>query len=111
MTATATDGGRALPDPAALPVLRPLAARSPHECAHPVLAAVLADLRQRPGPHGRAGAYFSDAPAVAPTDVAGAYFADTPSAHPGDAHSGDSRPGDAHPGDARPRDARPGDAP
>ncbi|PKV87810.1 hypothetical protein [Streptomyces sp. TLI_146] len=78
MTATATDGATALPDPAALPDLRPLAARSPHECAHPVLAAVLADLCHRPGADGRAGAYFSDAPA------AGAYFADTPSARPGD---------------------------
>ncbi|WP_329401686.1 hypothetical protein [Streptomyces melanogenes] len=84
MTATATDGGRPLPDPAALPDLRPLAARSPHECAHPVLAAVLADLCHRPGVEGRAGAYFSDAPAAVPTDVVGAYFADTPSARPGD---------------------------
>ncbi|MFI1099153.1 hypothetical protein [Streptomyces melanogenes] len=78
MTATATDGATALPDPAALPDLRPLAARSPHECAHPVLAAVLADLCHRPGADGRDGAYFSDAPAP------GAYFADTPSARPGD---------------------------
>ncbi|GAA0577858.1 hypothetical protein [Streptomyces crystallinus] len=83
MTATATEGGRALPDPAALPVLRPLAARAPHECGHPVLAAVLADLRGRPGGEQRAGAYFSDAPAV------GAYFADTPSARPGGAGPGD----------------------
>ncbi|MEU1072358.1 MULTISPECIES: hypothetical protein [unclassified Streptomyces] len=82
MTATATDGGRALPDPAALPVLRPLAARAPHECAHPVLAAVLADLRGRPG---TGWACFSDAPAAgAPPQAAGAYFADTPSARPGD---------------------------
>lgn len=83
MTATATDGGRALPDPGALPELRPLAARAPHECAHPVLAAVLADLRHRAG---RAGAYFSDAPAAgAAPGEAGAYFADTPSARPGEA--------------------------
>ncbi|OAR22000.1 hypothetical protein A8W25_28035 [Streptomyces sp. ERV7] len=90
MTATATDGGRALPDPAALPALRPLAARSPHECGHPVLAAVLADLCHRPGPAGRAGAYFSDAPAAAaPSDAAGAYFADTPSVRPGEPGPGD----------------------
>ncbi|MFK8911685.1 hypothetical protein [Streptomyces sp. YS-3] len=89
MTATATEGGRALPDPAALPVLRPLAARAPHECAHPVLAAVLAELRRRPGPGGRAGAYFSDAPAAgAAPDAPGAYFADTPSARPGDDGTG-----------------------
>ncbi|WHM36693.1 hypothetical protein [Streptomyces sp. BPTC-684] len=87
MTATATDGATALPDPAALPDLRPLAARSPHECAHPVLAAVLADLCHRPGADGRAGAYFSDAPA---TEVAGAYFADTPSVRPGEVRPGDA---------------------
>ncbi|MBD0747601.1 hypothetical protein [Streptomyces sp. CBMA152] len=69
MTATATDGGRAVPDATALPPLRPLTAREPQECAHPVLAAVLAELRERV--EGR-GAYFSDAPAV------GAYFADAP---------------------------------
>ncbi|GGP53433.1 MULTISPECIES: hypothetical protein [Streptomyces] len=89
MTATATDGATALPDPAALPDLRPLAARSPHECAHPVLAAVLADLCHRPGAQGRAGAYFSDAPATEPADAVGAYFADTPSARPGDPRQGD----------------------
>lgn len=49
-----------------------------------MLAAVLADLCHRPGVEGRAGAYFSDAPAAVPTDVVGAYFADTPSARPGD---------------------------
>ncbi|MEU5437418.1 hypothetical protein AB0G73_29145 [Streptomyces sp. NPDC020719] len=71
MTTTATDGGRAVPDATALPSLRPLTAREPQQCAHPVLAAVLAELREREGGQGR-GAYFSDAPAV------GAYFADAP---------------------------------
>ncbi|MGP9018620.1 hypothetical protein ACT1U9_09425 [Streptomyces sp. BR1] len=78
MRASATDGGRAVPDATALPPLRPLTAREPQECAHPVLAAVLAELRERVGGEGR-GAYFSDAPAV------GAYFADAPAPRRADA--------------------------
>ncbi|MFD9795473.1 hypothetical protein ACFWXK_31490 [Streptomyces sp. NPDC059070] len=67
----ARPGPPAPPDASALPALRPLALRAVRDCAHPVLAAVVAELRARTGAGD--GAYFSDAPA------AGAYFADTPS--------------------------------